>query len=53
MRLLCVSGMSGLPQAVLPAGRVDGAPLGVSLIGPRGSDQSLIALAARLAKGAA
>ncbi|MBP1845511.1 amidase [Rhizobium petrolearium] len=51
MRLLCVSGMSGLPQVVLPAGRIDGAPYGVSLIGPRGCDQSLIALAARLAKG--
>lgn len=48
MRLLCVGGMSGLPQVVFPAGRVDGAPFGLSLIGPRGSDRSLIALAARL-----
>lgn len=49
MRLLCVAGMSGLPQVVLPAGRVDGAPYGVSIIGPRGSDRSLIALAGRIA----
>jgi amidase len=32
----------------MPAGRVDGAPYGVSLIGPRGSDRSLIALAGRI-----
>ncbi|MCR4267594.1 amidase [Nitratireductor sp. ZSWI3] len=49
MKLLCVAGLAGLPQLVLPAGRVgDGAPFGVSLIGPRGSDRSLIAAAARL-----
>ncbi|SNT12662.1 amidase [Tropicimonas sediminicola] len=49
MRLLCVAGMSGLPQVVFPAGKVDGAPYGVSLIGPRGSDLSLISLAIQLA----
>lgn len=48
MQLLCVSGMSGLPQIVFPAGRIDGVPLGMSLIGPRGSDRSLIALAVKL-----
>ncbi|MCE8417730.1 amidase [Rhodovulum sulfidophilum] len=48
MRLLCVAGLAGLPQVVLPAGMVEGAPYGVSLIGPRGSDLSLIALARRL-----
>ncbi|MFW2589808.1 amidase [Sagittula sp. SSi028] len=45
MRLLCVAGLAGLPQVVMPAGDVDGAPYGVSLIGPRGSDLSLIRLA--------
>ena len=49
MRLLCVAGMSGLPQVVMPAGLVDGAPYGVSLIGPRGSDCSLIELAGQIA----
>lgn len=49
MRLLCVAGLAGLPQVVLPAGCVEGAPYGVSLIGPHGSDLSLIALAERLA----
>ncbi|MEQ5870710.1 amidase [Sagittula sp. NFXS13] len=51
MRLLCVAGMAGLPQVVMPAGRVDGAPYGVSLIGPRGSDLSLIRLAVQIAAG--
>lgn len=49
MALLCVAGMSGLPQVVMPAGMVDGAPYGVSLIGPRGSDLWLIGVAARIA----
>jgi amidase len=48
MRLLCVAGIAGLPQVVMPADRVDGAPYGVSLIGPRGADRSLIALAGRI-----
>ncbi|WP_226621074.1 amidase [Alloyangia pacifica] len=51
-RLLCVAGLAGLPQVVFPAGSVDGAPYGLSLIGPRGSDLSLLALACRLAAGA-
>lgn len=50
MRLLCVAGMAGLPQVVFPAGRIGGAPCGVSLIGPHGSDLSLIALACKLAQ---
>ncbi|MGV3693524.1 MAG: amidase [Paracoccus marcusii] len=49
-RLLCVAGMARLPQVVFPAGTVDGAPFGLSLIGPRGSDLSLIALACQLSR---
>ena len=49
MPFLCVAGMTGLPQVVFPAGKVDGAPYGLSIIGPRGSDRSLIGFAARLA----
>ena len=48
MRLLCVAGLAGLPRVVMPAGKVDGAPYGVSLIGPRGSDLSLIRAAMAL-----
>lgn len=48
-RLLCVAGMAGLPQVAMPAGTIAGAPFGVSLIGPRGSDLSLIKCAAEMA----
>ncbi len=45
LKLLCLSGLSGLPQITLPVGTVHGAPMGISLLGPRGSDRRLIALA--------
>ena len=48
MRLLCNAGLGGVPQLTLPLGKRDGAPLGLSLIGPVGSDRSLIRLAERL-----
>ncbi|MCB1539959.1 MAG: amidase [Rhodoblastus sp.] len=47
MAFLCPSGLAGLPQLVLPAGKVDGAPLGISILGPRGSDRSLLEAALR------
>lgn len=50
IRLLCVAGLAGLPQVSLPVGRHGGAPLGLSLIGPRGSDVSLCALAAAMVR---
>lgn len=43
-RLLCLSGLSGFPQITLPLGAVDGAPFGISLLGPAGSDMALIRL---------
>jgi amidase len=48
LRLLCLSGLSGFPQITLPLGKVDGAPFGLSLLGPKGSDRRLIALGARI-----
>ena len=45
MCLLCIAGLSGLPQVSLPMARIDGLPIGLSLIGPRGSDTTLLALA--------
>ncbi len=45
LRLLCLSGLSGFPQISIPALRREGAPLGLSLIGPKGSDLSLARLA--------
>ncbi len=48
LHLLCVSGLSGFPQITLPLASVYDAPFGLSLLGPAGSDQRLIALAARI-----
>ncbi len=48
IRLLCVAGLSGFPQLSLPLGQRAGAPLGLSLLGPAGSDRSLVQLAERL-----
>lgn len=45
LQLLCLSGISGMPQITLPLTEVYDAPLGVSLMGPRGSDKRLIGLA--------
>ena len=47
-RMLCIAGLAGLPQLSLPLGTRLGAPLGISLLGPAGSDRSLVALAERL-----
>lgn len=49
IRMLCIAGHAGFPQLSMPLARRDGAPLGLSLLGPAGSDRSLLALAARLA----
>lgn len=51
LRLLCLSGLSGFPQITLPLGAVDGAPFGLSLIGPAGGDKALIRLARRVMEG--
>jgi amidase len=48
LHLLCLSGLSGLPQITLPIGSVAGAPFGLSLLGPSGSDIALIRLGRRL-----
>lgn len=45
MGLTCPAGLAGLPQISLPLAHAD-APLGVSIIGPAGTDEALLALAA-------
>jgi amidase len=53
LNLLCLSVLSGLPQVSIPlASRLE-APLGLSIMGPAGSDLSLVSLARRIADGAA
>jgi amidase len=52
IRLLCWSGLSGFPQISLPLGMVSGAPFGISLLGPAGSDLALIRLGRRVIEAA-
>jgi amidase len=47
-RLLCSAGLAGFPQLSLPLGARLGAPLGISLLGPAGSDRSLVRLAEQI-----
>ncbi len=51
-RITCLcaqGGLAGHPQVSLPGTTVDGLPVGLSIIGPRGSDASLVAVARALA----
>lgn len=49
LSLTAIAGLGRLPQVQIPAGFVDGAAIGLSLIGPRGSDRALLALAEKAA----
>lgn len=49
MNLLCIAGLGGLPQVSLPLAQVDGAPFGLSLVGPAGSDTALLRAASVIA----
>ncbi|MCB1496542.1 MAG: amidase [Bauldia sp.] len=44
LSMLCTAGLAGLPQISLPVATIDGAPYGLSLVGPPGRDRALIAL---------
>jgi amidase len=45
LSLLSIAGIAGLPQVTLPLARVDNCPVGLSLVGPPGTDEQLIILA--------
>ena len=47
LTLTSIAGHAGLPQVTLPLATLAGCPLGVSVIGWRGGDHALLALAAR------
>jgi amidase len=49
LALLCIAGLARLPQINLPFGKVNGCPIGLSLIGPRDGDMLLLAIARELA----
>jgi len=46
--LTCLGGTTGRPQITLPLAEVDGLPVGLSLLGARGADEVLLALAREL-----
>jgi amidase len=48
LELLCPAGHAGLPQISLPVASVEGCPVGLSLLAPRGHDEVLMGLAKRL-----
>ncbi|MBF9196265.1 amidase [Microvirga terrestris] len=52
LNLLCLSVLSGLPQVSIPLASRSGAPLGLSLMGPAGSDLGLVRLARQIAESA-
>lgn len=44
-QLLCIAGLAGLPQVSFPWRNVGGAPVGMSIIGPRNADAQVLAAA--------
>jgi len=48
--LTCIAGLTGLPQVSLPLGIWQGLPVGLSLIGWRGSDRALLSFARRVGR---
>jgi len=48
LTLTCIAGLAGLPQVTLPLGRIDGSPIGLSLIAAAGADEMLLGLAAAI-----
>lgn len=50
LELLCIAGHAGLPQMSLPLGTLEGCPVGLSAIAPRGRDDMLLGIASALAK---
>jgi len=44
LRLTCAASIAGLPAVAVPAGRVEGLPVGLCLVGRRGTERSLVAL---------
>jgi len=44
--LTCIAGMTGAPQLSMPVAQVEGSPVGLSLLGGVGADETVLALAA-------
>jgi len=50
MGVTALSGLAGLCEVTIPAGRVDGAPVGLSIVAAPGRDRALLALALRVSR---
>ena len=53
-RITCLAahgGLTGAPQVTLPGAHVDGLPVGLSILGARGSDAALVAVAKAMEAG--
>ncbi len=48
LALTCIAGLARLPEVTLPVAKVDGCPVGLSLISRRGTDRWLLEFARRL-----
>jgi amidase len=48
MQILCIAGLSGLPQITMPLAKLNGLPVGVSVVGWRSSEFELLSLAEQL-----
>jgi amidase len=48
LRICCIASLAGLPQVSIPLADAAGLPVGISLLGPAGSDRALIRLALRV-----
>ena len=46
--LMSIAGVAGLPQVTLPLAQVENCPVGLSLVGPPGSDEQLLNLTLHL-----
>jgi amidase len=44
-QMLCIAGLAGLPQVTMPWTTFESAPLGISIIGARGDDEGVLAVA--------
>ncbi|GLZ07765.1 amidase [Actinomadura sp. NBRC 104412] len=53
LRLTSLSSIAGLPAVVMPMAPVDALPVGLCAVGPRGTDRTLLDLAASFADGGA
>ena len=54
-RISCLcshGGLTGVPQVSIPGAEMNGLPIGLSIVGARGSDAQLVAVARALMKGA-